>query len=45
MLFLAQITGSVNFTQSVEERNAENVLVICDKAIAETYSKNWHEHE
>jgi phosphatidylserine/phosphatidylglycerophosphate/cardiolipin synthase-like enzyme len=39
------ITGSLNFTRNVEERNAENVLVIRDKTVAEEYTKNWHDHE
>jgi len=39
------ITGSLNFTQTVEERNAENLLVIRDKETAETYTKNWQAHE
>ncbi|HUI07335.1 MAG TPA: phospholipase D family protein [Verrucomicrobiae bacterium] len=39
------ITGSLNFTRSVEERNAENLLVIKDKATAEKYTQNWHDHE
>jgi len=39
------ITGSLNFTKTVEERNAENLLVIRDKAIAAKYAENWREHE
>jgi phosphatidylserine/phosphatidylglycerophosphate/cardiolipin synthase-like enzyme len=39
------ITGSFNFTKNVEERNAENLLVIRDKATADKYTNNWHEHE
>jgi len=39
------ITGSFNFTKAVEESNAENVLVIHDRRLAERYTKNWHEHE
>jgi phosphatidylserine/phosphatidylglycerophosphate/cardiolipin synthase-like enzyme len=38
------ITGSFNFTKAAEERNAENVLVIRDKAMAETYVENWKRH-
>jgi hypothetical protein len=34
MLFLAQITGSMNFPQTVEERHAGNILVIRDEATA-----------
>jgi phosphatidylserine/phosphatidylglycerophosphate/cardiolipin synthase-like enzyme len=39
------ITGSFNFTKAAEEKNAENLLVIRDKKLAELYMKNWHEHE
>jgi len=39
------ITGSFNFTKAAEEKNAENLLVIRDRKLAERYMKNWHEHE
>ncbi len=39
------ITGSFNFSRAAEERNAENLLVIRDKVLAEKYSNNWQEHE
>jgi phosphatidylserine/phosphatidylglycerophosphate/cardiolipin synthase-like enzyme len=39
------ITGSFNFTKAAEESNAENLLVIRDKRLAERYTKNWQEHE
>jgi phosphatidylserine/phosphatidylglycerophosphate/cardiolipin synthase-like enzyme len=38
------ITGSFNFTKAAEENNAENLLVIHDKKLAERYTKNWDEH-
>ena len=38
------ITGSFNFTKAAEERNAENLLIIHDKKLAERYIKNWQEH-
>jgi len=38
------ITGSFNFTDAAEERNAENLLVVRDRAIAEKYIANWNEH-
>lgn len=38
------ITGSFNFTKSAEENNAENLLVIRDKGIAEKYTANWKAH-
>ena len=39
------ITGSFNFTKAAEENNAENLLVIRDRNLAERYTKNWLEHE
>ena len=39
------MTGSFNFTKAAEENNAENLLVIHDKKLAERYIKNWQEHE
>jgi phosphatidylserine/phosphatidylglycerophosphate/cardiolipin synthase-like enzyme len=39
------ITGSFNFTKAAEEKNAENLLVIRDKKLAEQYIKNWKEHD
>lgn len=39
------ITGSFNFTKAAEENNAENLLVIHDRKLAERYIKNWWEHE
>jgi len=38
------ITGSFNFTRAAEEKNAENLLVIRDKALASKYIKNWKDH-
>jgi len=38
------ITGSFNFTKAAEERNAENLLVIRDKALAAKYDANWRLH-
>jgi phosphatidylserine/phosphatidylglycerophosphate/cardiolipin synthase-like enzyme len=38
------ITGSFNFTKAAEENNAENLLIIHDKKLAERYIKNWQEH-
>ncbi len=39
------LTGSFNFTQAAEERNAENLLVIRDAALTAKYAANWHQHE
>jgi len=35
------ITGSFNFTNSAEKRNAENVLIIDSPVLAEQYLQNW----
>ena len=39
------IIGSFNFTKAAEENNAENLLVVRDKKLAERYTENWKEHE
>jgi len=41
----AVITGSFNFTKAAEEKNAENLLVIRDGAIAAKYVGNWRAHQ
>jgi phosphatidylserine/phosphatidylglycerophosphate/cardiolipin synthase-like enzyme len=38
------ITGSFNFTKAAEENNAENLLVIHDRQLAQRYTENWDEH-
>lgn len=38
------ITGSFNFTRAAEERNAENLIIIRSKELAEIYIKNWKDH-
>lgn len=35
------ITGSFNFTKAAQERNAENVVFIKAKDIANAYTENW----
>ena len=35
------ITGSFNFTAAADKRNAENVIVIEDQELAESYLQNW----
>ena len=39
------ITGSFNFTKAAEEKNAENLLIIKNKKLAETYIDNWSKHK
>ena len=41
---LTVITGSFNFTTAAEQRNAENLLVIHDRALAARYTANWRAH-
>jgi len=38
------ITGSFNFTKAAEHSNAENLLVIRSRSLAETYTANWKAH-
>jgi phosphatidylserine/phosphatidylglycerophosphate/cardiolipin synthase-like enzyme len=38
------ITGSFNFTSAAERQNAENLLVIQDRALAARYVDNWRTH-
>jgi phosphatidylserine/phosphatidylglycerophosphate/cardiolipin synthase-like enzyme len=38
------ITGSFNLTEAAENKNAENLLIIHDRKLAEKYVRNWHEH-
>lgn len=41
---LTVITGSFNFTKAAEDSNAENLLVIRDKALADRYVEHWQAH-
>ena len=36
------ITGSFNFTNDADKRNAENVVLINNKKVAKLYIENWH---
>jgi len=38
------ITGSFNFTIAAEGKNAENLLIIHDKDLAQRYTENWYVH-
>ena len=38
------ITGSFNFSTAAEEKNAENLLIIEDKNLAQRYTENWYVH-
>lgn len=42
---LVLITGSFNFTKAAEEKNAENLLIIRDKELADKFIANWKLHE
>jgi phosphatidylserine/phosphatidylglycerophosphate/cardiolipin synthase-like enzyme len=39
------ITGSFNFTKAAQERNAENLLIIRSREIAQAYLDNWYIHK
>jgi phosphatidylserine/phosphatidylglycerophosphate/cardiolipin synthase-like enzyme len=39
------VTGSFNFTQSAETRNAENLLILRSPHLAQTYRQNWLHHQ
>ena len=39
------ITGSFNFTKAAEEKNAENLLIIKSRKMAEIYIDNWYRHK
>jgi phosphatidylserine/phosphatidylglycerophosphate/cardiolipin synthase-like enzyme len=38
------ITGSFNFTNSAETRNAENFLILRSEALAQRYQQEWQTH-
>ena len=38
------ITGSFNFTNSAQSRNAENLLILRSPALAIEYRENWMDH-
>jgi phosphatidylserine/phosphatidylglycerophosphate/cardiolipin synthase-like enzyme len=38
------LTGSFNFTKAAQEKNAENLLIIRDPALAAQYMQNWEAH-
>ncbi len=42
---IEKVETPFNFTKASEESNAEDLLVIHDKKLAERYIKNWQEHE
>lgn len=39
------ITGSFNFTEAAEEKNAGNLLIIKSKDLANVYLENWYIHK
>jgi phosphatidylserine/phosphatidylglycerophosphate/cardiolipin synthase-like enzyme len=38
------ITGSFNFTNAAQEKNAENMLIIRDPVLSARYARNWGAH-
>jgi len=39
------IMGSFNFSRAAEEKNAENLLILKSKELANVYLNNWQEHK
>ena len=39
------ITGSFNFTDAAQKRNAENLVFITDTKLAKEYMANWENRE
>jgi phosphatidylserine/phosphatidylglycerophosphate/cardiolipin synthase-like enzyme len=37
-------TGSFNFTKAAQGKNAENLVIIRDPALAMQYTQNWDAH-
>lgn len=38
------VCGSFNFTRAVEEKNAENLLILRSAELAKAYRENWNRH-
>ena len=38
------MTGSFNFTSAADGKNAENLLIIKDRALAQRYTEDWYVH-
>ena len=38
------LTGSFNFTKATQTRNAENLLILRDTALATQSTRNWEAH-
>jgi phosphatidylserine/phosphatidylglycerophosphate/cardiolipin synthase-like enzyme len=38
------LTGSFNFTKAAQEKNAENLLILRNPALAAQYTQNWDTH-
>lgn len=38
------LTGSFNFTESAQERNAENIIIMNNSKASKSYMDNWREH-
>jgi phosphatidylserine/phosphatidylglycerophosphate/cardiolipin synthase-like enzyme len=38
------LTGSFHFTKSAQDKNAENVIILRDTAVAAQYRQNWEAH-
>jgi phosphatidylserine/phosphatidylglycerophosphate/cardiolipin synthase-like enzyme len=38
------VTGSFNFTNAAQDKNAENLVIIRDSTVAAQYTQNWETH-
>jgi phosphatidylserine/phosphatidylglycerophosphate/cardiolipin synthase-like enzyme len=38
------VTGSFNFTNAAQDKNAENLVIIRDSTLAAQYAQNWETH-
>ena len=39
------VTGSFNFTNAAQDKNAENLVIIRDSTLAAQYTQSWVCHE
>lgn len=39
------VTGSFNFTESADSRNAENIIIITNREVAKDYLDNWNNRD
>lgn len=44
-LVIDKETGSFNFTKAADEKNAESLLILRSKDLAQKYIENWKKHK